>query len=266
MKSRIYAREITKEYLKKLGVEHVSEDGMTIIVKGKELTPHSYYSGKRHYKGVNLYDPAIRESIPKEERNSSSGQFRLGVHIANYVWNVADKPAGMVIDHIDNNSINNHISNLQCITPKENVNKDKDSDLHIRVVYMPQYITEEEILRKLEGYSLAYEEAKKNHDAKAAHLMRCNISNWRAKHRQYLESPEKYAKPKKVEHDCHARAEKRRELQANIDSARKYYKEALDAYGKDDEYVKKLWGEWKLAIAMLHGFKEETKKTAATIS
>ena len=55
----------------------------------------------------------------------------------------------------------------------------------------------------------------------------------------------------KAINDCHARAEKRRELQANIDSSRKYYKEALEAYGKNDPYVKQLWGVWKTAIAEL---------------
>ena len=109
---------------------------------------------------------------------------------------------------------------------------------------------------------MAYEQAKANKDAKAAHNLRCSLSIWRAKHRQYLECPEKYKKltKKSSEHECHARADKRRELQANVDSARKYYKQAVEAYGKNDEYVKKLWGEWKLAIAMLQGFNEENKK------
>lgn len=269
MKERTYAREITKEYLKSLGLEHVSEDGNTFIVKGKQVKTFRTYSGNRPYENLQLYDTDLRFSCPKEERSSSTGQVRIGAHVANYVWNVADKPQGLVVDHIDNNSLNNHVSNLQLLTPRENVNKEKDRPP--RTVQMPKYITEEEILRKLEGYESAYEQAKKDHDADGAHKLRSYISLWRAKHRQYLEDPEKYTKPNKsakkvAEHECHARAEKRRALQANIDSARKYYKEAAEAYGNNDPYVKQLWGEWKLAIAMLHGFKEECKKAKTKIS
>jgi hypothetical protein len=59
--------------------------------------------------------------------------------------------------------------------------------------------------------------------------------------------------------EYHERAIKKRELQAKVDSARKFYKEVKAAYGNDDPYVKKLWGEWKLAIAELHGFCAESK-------
>lgn len=260
-----YAREITKEYLKSLGVEHVSEDGSTIIVNGKEKNTYNNYSGNRLYKQVRLYDHDIRFEIPVKERNCGTGTFYLGVHVLNYVWNKGDKPQGMVIDHIDNNPLNNHISNLQCITPRENVNKDKDRPP--RVVHMPKYITLEEIERKLEGWTEFYEQAKKDHDAYAAHRGRCNISLWRARHRMFLEDPEKYTKTSKQpkpEHECHARAEKRRELQAKIDSARKYYKEILAAYGKDDPITKKYWGEWKMAIAEMYTFKEECKTAKET--
>lgn len=271
MKTRTYAREITKEYLKGIGVESVSEDGTTVIYRGVIKPVYDYYSGKRQYKCVQLFDNAIRQQIPVEDRTSSSGQFRIGMHVINYVWNIADKPAGYVIDHIDNNSLNNHVSNLQILTPRENVNKEKDRPP--RIVKMPKYITEEEILRKLKGYEEAYEQAKKDHDADAAHKLRGYISTWRAKHRMFLEDPDKYTKksgkklPTPLEHECHARAEKRRELQANVDSSRKFYKEVLAAYGKDDPIVKQYWGEWKLAIAMLNGFKEECKraKQAETI-
>lgn len=268
MKERIYAREITKDYLKKCGVEEVKEDGRTITIKGKAQTPFPMNSGNKQYMYVRLYDPDLRAAVPKEERSTNTGQFNLGVHILNYVWNVADKPQGLVVDHIDNNPINNHISNLQLLTPRENVNKDKDKPP--RVVQMPKYITEEEILKKLEGFEIAYEQAKQDHDATAAHRLRCQLSLWRAKHRQYLENPEKYKRPelkatKVTEHDCHARADKRKELQDNIDKARKFYHEVRDVYGKDDPYVKQLWGEWKMAIAALYAFKEETKKDKTTI-
>lgn len=262
MKRTTYAREITKDYLKKLGVEYVSKDGLTVIVNGKEVKFRRTYSGSRPYENVQLYDPEIRQSVPAELRKTSTGQFMVGVHIVNYVWNKDPvKPAGLVIDHIDNDSLNNDISNLQLSTCRDNVNKEKNRPP--RVVQMPKYITEAKILKKLNEFEAAYEQAKRDHDAEAAHKYRCSLSIWRAKHRQYLENPELYKKPVKkvVEHECHARAEQRRNLQADIDSARKIYKELLKAYGKDDPIVYQYWGEWRLAIARLHGFNEENKRT-----
>lgn len=37
-----------------------------------------------------------------------------------YVWHKGDIPEGMEVDHIDNNQFNNHIDNLQLLTPEEN--------------------------------------------------------------------------------------------------------------------------------------------------
>lgn len=258
-----YASEITKDYLKKLGVEYVSTDGKKIIINGKERQPVKSRSGKKHYLVVVLYDADIRANTPKEEKKASTGQVNIGVHILNYVWNKADKPAGVVCDHIDNDPFNNDISNLQLLTPKENVNKNRTS--LPKIAQMPMYITEEEILRKLEGYEMAYEQAKADHDACAAHRLRCLLSEWRSKHRQFLENPERYSdKTKKhvknPELPCHIRAAQRRQLQARVDNARKYYNEARDAYGKYDSYVVKLYGEWKLAIAELNAFIEENKQ------
>jgi hypothetical protein len=268
MKHRTYAREITKEYLKKCGVESVDENGRLIIVKGKEAKQFAMPSGNKEYMYIRLYDHDKRMAIPKEERKSSTGQVNLGVHIINYVWNVADKPQGLVVDHIDNNSINNHISNLQLLTPRENVNKELNKPP--RIVKMPKYTSEAEILKKLESYEQKYEQAKADHDQSAAHTLRSRLSEWRAKHRIFLENPEKYTRPEKVkkvvEHECHARADKRRELQANIDSTRKFYQQMLEAYGKDDKITEQAWGEWKLAIAMMYGFKEECKKAKEKIS
>lgn len=259
MKKRTYAREITKDYLKKLGVEHVSEDGLTVIVKGEKLNLRETYSGKRPYLNVQLYDHDLRMSIPKEERTSSSGQFTIGIHVLNFVWNNQDKPQGLVIDHVDNNSLNNHISNLQLSTVKVNVTKDRNKPP--RVVRMPKYITLEKIEQKLSHYTELYEQAKKDHDADTAHKLRGSLSDWNAKKRQFLEDPEKYTKPviEVVEHECHARAEKRRALKKEIDVAHRFYQELAEAYGKDDFITKQSWYEWKLAIAKYKMFCNETK-------
>ena len=256
MSNRVYAREVTKEYLQKLGVEHVSTDGTEVIVFGQvaRLIPaKNNKQGTRHYYNVRLYD------------EESDRIFDAGVHVLNYVWNKATKPQGMIIDHIDNNADNNDISNLQCITPRENVNKER-SGWHTSEIKCQLSKPRSYYENKLAGYELAYEQAKKDHDAKTAHLMRCNTYQMRARLRYYdshIEEARAIQEAKelkeKQQREYHERAQTKRELQYAVDRARKFYKQVRDAYGEDDEYVKKCWGEWKLAIAMLHGFCAENK-------
>lgn len=261
---RTYAKEITKEYLKRLGVEFVSTDGETVIIKGKTVKLHLVPSGKKHYKHVTFYDPEIRAGIPEEKRTNASGQFTLGVHVVNYVWNKGDRPEGMVVDHIDNDPFNNHIDNLQLLTPRENVNKDK-KERPPRIVKMPKYITLEEIDRKLTAWEEFYEQAKKDKDADAAHKCRSNLSNWRAKKRMFLEDPEKYTRPIETitEHPCHARAIKRKELRSAIYTTHKAYKEALNIYSLNNPITIQNRANWKRAIAEYNEFCDETKKARA---
>ena len=265
MKRKPYASEVTKDYLKKLGVEFVSTNGATVIVNGKVAKFSCSHSNKRPYKNISFYDPDIRAATPKEERTNTTGQILLGAHVLNYVWNKEDKPSGMVIDHIDNDSTNNDISNLQCITVSENLAKEKPnwhtSELKCKL-NKPRDFYEE----KLAKYEALYEEAKANSDAELAHSLRTNIAQTRARLRYYdnhLEEAKSLQLTKEVEsiqkREYHERAQMRRLLKAKVDSARKYYKEVCKAYGKDDEIVRKYWGEWKLAIAMYQGFCAETK-------
>ena len=265
MKRKPYASEVTKTYLKKLGVEFVSTNGATVIVNGKVAKFSCSHSNKRPYKNISFYDPDIRAATPKEERTNTTGQILLGVHVLNYVWNKEDKPSGMVIDHIDNDSTNNDISNLQCITVSENLAKEKPnwhtSELKCKLD-KPRDFYEE----KLAKYEALYEEAKVNSDAELAHKLRTNIAQTRARLRYYdnhLEEAKSLQLAKEVENiqkrEYHERAQMRRLLKAKLDSARKYYKEVCKAYGKNDEIARKYWGEWKLAIAMYQGFCAKAK-------
>ena len=266
---RPYAGEVTKAYLKqKLGIEHVSTDGAVVICKGKQLNISISKRTKKPYGNVTLYDPEIRAAVPKEERNSYTGNISIGIHVLNYVWNVADKPEGMVIDHIDNDPTNNDVSNLQMMTQKENLVKEHpewhQSELKCDL-RKPRSFYE----KKLEGYEFALEQAKQMHDDVGAHHLRTNVSQTRARLRYYdshIEEARVVEQAKQAEEaEKQAKRElvkKKKELQYRVDHTRKMYQELLEAYGKDDPIVEEYWGHWKVAVAMLQGFKEKHKRNS----
>ena len=268
----MYARKLTKEEIMKSGITTVTKDGR-VFRENTEVKPTINANG---YFVINLFEldeNGNRIIIPYEK--SAYGYIYkprvVGLHRLMYAWHSKEQevPEGMVVDHINNkhDKIEDYyMTNLQLLTPAENVAKDRKNTSTYELkcnLNKPRSFYE----NKLEDYTLAYEQAKKDKDAKAAHSLRSYISQTRARLRYYDSHIDEYLKEKQTtkpsEHECHARAEKRRELQANVDSARKFYKELLAAYGKDDPIVTKYYYEWKMAIAILNGFKEETKRERA---
>lgn len=258
---RNIAATATKEYLKKLGVEYVSPDGKTVIVKGEVAKQLEITSGKKKYLTIRLYDPELRMQVPKEERISSTGQISLGVHVINYIWQHDTTTNGLDVDHVDNDPFNNDISNLQLLTRRDNLAKDRKTPL--RVVPMPKHIDEETIVHKITRLEVEYEQAKKDHDAKAAHRLRSLLAFWRARHRQFLENPEKFSITKHSEEylsNCHKRAAKRKELKKAVDEANRFYKEAFLNLGKDDPFTRRCLMDWKMAIVALNDFNDKVKQ------
>jgi hypothetical protein len=97
--------------VKSLEREYLNKGKYPGTVKEKILKPHFTDKG---YQKVNLY---------------KDGKSR---HIKNHVLVamafLGHKPDGthkIVVDHIDNNPLNNHVSNLQLISQRENSSKDK---------------------------------------------------------------------------------------------------------------------------------------------
>ena len=164
-----YATSLSRPYLEYLGITHISEDGKEIYRNGKLIKQ----SWDGQYMLVTLYDPIIRESIPKEKRLSSSGQITLGAHRIVYAWYKGFIQPGFVVDHIDGNKLNNHIGNLQVLTPKENLYKArKDKEMKIHPLPKTKKITYEICENLLNECLKNYEEAKQNHDSKLAHKLR----------------------------------------------------------------------------------------------
>lgn len=178
----MYATELTKDYLIKLGITDVSRDGKHIICKDKELTQQPHKDG---YLRVVLYDPDLYKIEYKLTKKANAGQFSTGVHRIVYCWFKGEVPSGYVIDHINNIKDDNRIDNLQLLTPQENIMKGRGySDRQLKCkLNKPLSFYE----NKLNYYLSKYEEAKLNSDAKAAHKCRANIWQCRARIRYYKE-------------------------------------------------------------------------------
>lgn len=124
MRRKPKAFTLTKEWLLERGVTNVTEDGH--IFKGDyELSQikvcRKHPNGiNKYYMFVQIYDPVIYRDF-----NRKNGQRIILVHRAIYAWYNGVCPDHMDINHIDGNSLNNQLSNLECISRKENLQKRK---------------------------------------------------------------------------------------------------------------------------------------------
>lgn len=107
----------------------------------EELTKQGFYVGNEPYQIMLKNKPAIiyrvyrgdRELLPwvitnKGGRNKqyicySLNRKTIPASRLYYIWHKGDIPPEMDIDHLDNDSFNNHLDNLQLLTHKENLYK-----------------------------------------------------------------------------------------------------------------------------------------------
>lgn len=175
-------KELTKEYLIKLGITDVTPDGR-IFKNGKELKQHIHNSkGKKKYFCVSLYDPEIRKAT-KAEKNYISGSFPLCVHVINYVWYHNELPAGLEIHHLDGNKTNNSIDNLVALTREEHL------QAHQKIINRQIKCKLNKPLsfyqNKLEMHLENYEQAKKVKDKRQIINSADNISKTKARIRYW---------------------------------------------------------------------------------
>jgi len=88
------------------------EGGYTVGKKGKIMSVHSDRDGY------------LRVKLSKEGKSKTIGISVL-VAITFLNHQPSGSTSGLVVDHIDNNKLNNHVDNLQIITNRENTTKDK---------------------------------------------------------------------------------------------------------------------------------------------
>lgn len=114
----MYAKEITKAYLEKLGITYVAPDGKLVKCGDKEVNQIPLPSG---YLEVNLYDPDVYKVLYPLTKRSDAGTIVIPVHRLVYAWFKDTVEAGYVVDHINDIKDDNRIENLQLLTPGDNI-------------------------------------------------------------------------------------------------------------------------------------------------
>jgi hypothetical protein len=99
---------------------YINEYG-DVFRNGKQLKPNM---SRRYNKGVPVKDKYWTISIWKDGKNKTYSIHRLVGEL--YIPNPDNLPE---IDHKDNNRFNNHYTNLEWVTGKENIKRAKDSGI-----------------------------------------------------------------------------------------------------------------------------------------
>ena len=176
-----YGKQLTKEYLKDiLGITDISEDGKHVYKHGHEMKQTLSKSG---YYIITLYDKIKYSLTPEQYRNANSGYTTYGVHRLVYAWYNGIIPSSLVIDHRDDNKLNNHKDNLILTTPSGNIWKYRPHDTReIKcMLKKPRKFYED----KLAYWEAEYEKNKQFGDQDRVHKIRANISNCKARLRYY---------------------------------------------------------------------------------
>ena len=121
---------LTKQQLINLGVTDVTKDGK-VFKDGVECKIRILKNKYKH--STNVYQIPVVSFVDKSKKipfvtkdgyNSYTyGALNISVARIMFVWFVRDIEYGEQIDHIDNNTLNNTLDNLQALTQKENLKK-----------------------------------------------------------------------------------------------------------------------------------------------
>lgn len=190
-----YASRLTKDELIKSGITLVTEDGL--VYRNDQLVNFSINAGGYWVTPIYVLDEngnKIKKPIKRQYEGCSHvtdtyvfDSRVLGLHRIMWAWFHDEVPEGYVVDHINNKHENledYHLSNLQLLTPAENLAKERPTSNKQIPCKLNKPLSWYE--NRLNNYLAEYDEAKRNHDAAAAHRLRANIASMKAKIRYYI--------------------------------------------------------------------------------
>lgn len=200
-----YASRLTKEDLMKGGITCITEDGM--VFRGEQQV--NLYVNAQGYLMLSIYEldeDGNKIKYYTGKKNHYTYKARLiGLHRAMWAWFHNEVKEGYIVDHISNQhtSIEDyHLSNLQLLTPAENLSKERDESTKQLKCKLDRPLSYYE--DKLNYYIAEYEKAKKEHRANDAHHLRCNVAQTKARirywkaHKEEAEALLKEKEEKKV--------------------------------------------------------------------
>lgn len=149
---------LTREMLESYGITNITEDGH-IFVGDKEKkqsisTKKGKYKLQQPYARVTFSDKSKKVYCTNKKGQSywTYSAFTVLVNRAIYAWYHGEVPAGYEVDHIDNNTLNNHLHNLRLLTKEENLNRKPISRNQHNY-----WKTDEEILAERENKKYIYD-------------------------------------------------------------------------------------------------------------
>lgn len=184
-----YAKRLTKEDLMKGGISNITED-CKVFRNGQELELKKNYAGG--YFAFVIYEldsngNKIKVPTPKSKNPYVYKTRSIGLHRAMWAWFNNEVPAGMVVDHRNNQHSrieDYYLDNLQLLTPQENITKERNCNTRQKVCDLsyPRSHYEE----KLAAYEAAYSVAKETSaDKEMRHRLTSSIAHMRAQLRYY---------------------------------------------------------------------------------
>lgn len=190
-----YAKKLTKEDLMRGGIIGITENGLVYNKNGLvtlQVNKQGYYSFiiyELDSEGNKIKVP-IKRTFKGRNKETNTYVYKtrsIPLHRAVWAWYNNEVPEGYVVDHVNNKHTNLEedykLSNLQLLTPQENVTKERVCNIREMPCKLdrPRSYYEE----KLAKYEVLYEEAKRNLDKEEAHKQRANIANIKARLRYW---------------------------------------------------------------------------------
>lgn len=201
----MYAKRLTKEDLIKEGISIELDEAARDIKVRRNGKPVKLSKNNNGYFCFGIYDrdengDRIKKPIKRKRRNKRCDTYTyktrmITLHRAVYAWVNGEVPEGRVVDHIKNkhDSIQDYWpTNLQLLTPKQNVNKERVCN--VREIKCNMHKPRGFYEGLLKKYEALHESAKLEGNAEEAHKQRTNVANLKAKLRYFDSHVEEFAK------------------------------------------------------------------------